>query len=264
MRAQEPNDGRESNVTRRTVLRGALGTAAVAVLGTAVAGTAAGENKAELIDSIASDADVTENEVSRVFQALARTAAAALQGGDRVAIADFGTFSPPPDAKKKEKKKEKKKNKKHGRKRRDGAANAPPAVDFQSTREFAAKLDLVPGEGDQRRAASGAADEKKKDKKKRRRARWQGPEPDVVLDAALVASEPDLEKQMAERILDAFVDVAAERLVDGFDIPGIGAFSISKRSARKGRNPQTGKEIKIPAKKVVKFKPVAELSEKST
>ncbi|MBN2613860.1 MAG: HU family DNA-binding protein, partial [Bacteroidales bacterium] len=41
---------------------------------------------------------------------------------------------------------------------------------------------------------------------------------------------------------------------------GFGSFSVVQRSARTGRNPQTGKEIKIPAKKVVKFKPGAELA----
>ena len=43
---------------------------------------------------------------------------------------------------------------------------------------------------------------------------------------------------------------------------GFGTFSVTKRAARKGRNPQTGKEINIPAKKVVKFKAGAELSSK--
>jgi len=43
---------------------------------------------------------------------------------------------------------------------------------------------------------------------------------------------------------------------------GFGTFSTSARSARKGRNPRTGAEINIAAKKVVRFKPGAELSEK--
>jgi len=42
---------------------------------------------------------------------------------------------------------------------------------------------------------------------------------------------------------------------------GFGSFSVAKREARKGRNPQTGKEITIPAKKVVKFKAGAELAD---
>jgi len=43
---------------------------------------------------------------------------------------------------------------------------------------------------------------------------------------------------------------------------GFGSFSVSKRAARTGRNPQTGKAIKIAAKKVVKFKAGAELAGK--
>ena len=41
---------------------------------------------------------------------------------------------------------------------------------------------------------------------------------------------------------------------------GFGTFGVTKRSARKGRNPQTGKEINIPAKKVVRFRPGSELT----
>lgn len=130
MPAHEPKDDRESTVTRRTVLRGALATAAVGVLGTAATGTAVATNKAELIDSIASEADITEANAKKVLDALIDTTTNALRKGNRVALGGFGSFS------------------------------------------------------------------------------------------------------------------------------------ISKRSARKGRNPQTGKEIKIPVKKVVKFKLGAELSEK--
>jgi len=42
---------------------------------------------------------------------------------------------------------------------------------------------------------------------------------------------------------------------DKLTLPGFGTFSVAKRKARVGRNPQTGKEIKIPAKKVPRFKP---------
>ncbi|MEG2177779.1 MAG: HU family DNA-binding protein, partial [Bacteroidales bacterium] len=49
---------------------------------------------------------------------------------------------------------------------------------------------------------------------------------------------------------------------DRLALIGFGSFSISKRAARKGRNPRTGKEIKIAAKKVVKFKAGAALSKK--
>jgi DNA-binding protein HU-beta len=49
---------------------------------------------------------------------------------------------------------------------------------------------------------------------------------------------------------------------DKVTLVGFGTYSVSKRSARIGRNPQTGKEIKIPAKKVVKFKAGKEFSSK--
>jgi DNA-binding protein HU-beta len=79
-----------------------------------------------------------------------------------------------------------------------------------------------------------------------------------------IASEADLTKADAKKALDAFIDTTTKALKKGNRVAlvGFGSFSVSKRSARKGRNPQTGKEIKIPAKKVVKFKPGAELSEK--
>jgi DNA-binding protein HU-beta len=48
---------------------------------------------------------------------------------------------------------------------------------------------------------------------------------------------------------------------DRVALVGFGSFGISERSARTGRNPQTGKEIKIKAKKVVKFKAGAELAD---
>lgn len=79
-----------------------------------------------------------------------------------------------------------------------------------------------------------------------------------------IASEADITKADAKKAIDAFIDTTTKALEKGnrAALAGFGSFSVSKRSARKGRNPQTGKEIKIPAKKAVKFKPGAELSEK--
>ena len=79
-----------------------------------------------------------------------------------------------------------------------------------------------------------------------------------------IASSADLSKADAKRALDAFVDATSNALKKGDRVAlvGFGSFSVSNRSARKGRNPQTGKEINIPAKKVVKFKAGAELSGK--
>lgn len=70
-----------------------------------------------------------------------------------------------------------------------------------------------------------------------------------LIDA--IAAEANLSKADAKRALDAFQNVVSGALKKGDRIAlvGFGSFSVSKRSARTGRNPQTGKEIKIPAKK---------------
>ena len=79
-----------------------------------------------------------------------------------------------------------------------------------------------------------------------------------------IASEANMTKADAKKALDAFIGTTSKALKKGdrISLVGFGSFSVSKRSARKGRNPQTGKEIQIPAKKVVKFKPGSELSDK--
>ena len=73
-----------------------------------------------------------------------------------------------------------------------------------------------------------------------------------------------LDNDRAKRALDAFVNHTTKALKKGDRVAlvGFGTFSITKRAARKGRNPQTGKEIKIAAKKVVKFKAGADLQSK--
>ncbi|MBW6491845.1 MAG: HU family DNA-binding protein [Lentimicrobium sp.] len=77
-----------------------------------------------------------------------------------------------------------------------------------------------------------------------------------------IATESGLTKADSKKALDAFISSTSKSLKKGDRVAlvGFGSFSVSKRAARKGRNPQTGKEIKIAAKKVVKFKPGAELS----
>lgn len=77
-----------------------------------------------------------------------------------------------------------------------------------------------------------------------------------------IASKSGLSKADAKRALDGFVNVTSGALKKGdrISLIGFGSFSVSKRSARTGRNPQTGKEIKIAAKNVVKFKAGADLS----
>ena len=83
-----------------------------------------------------------------------------------------------------------------------------------------------------------------------------------LIDA--IASESKLTKADTQKALDAFMKVTAQTLKGGDKITlvGFGTFSVSQRSERTGRNPQTGKELKIAAKKVVKFKPGADLSSK--
>ncbi len=77
-----------------------------------------------------------------------------------------------------------------------------------------------------------------------------------------MANGAGISKADAKRALDSFIDTTSSALKKGDRVAlvGFGSFSVSNRSARTGRNPQTGKEIKIAAKNVVKFKAGAELS----
>ena len=83
-----------------------------------------------------------------------------------------------------------------------------------------------------------------------------------LIDA--IASEAGLSKADANKALDGFVSATSSALKNGdrISLVGFGSFSISERPARTGRNPQTGKEIKIAKKNVVRFKAGAELSGK--
>ncbi len=80
----------------------------------------------------------------------------------------------------------------------------------------------------------------------------------------VMAKEADITKAAATLALDAYVDAVTKELKKGgkLSLVGFGTFSVSKRKAREGRNPQTGAPIKIPAKKVVKFKAGKELADK--
>jgi len=81
-----------------------------------------------------------------------------------------------------------------------------------------------------------------------------------LIDA--IAAQAGLTKADAKKALDAFIKATTQALKksDRVALVGFGSFSVAKRSARTGRNPQTGKEIKIPAKKVVKFKAGSDLA----
>ena len=77
-----------------------------------------------------------------------------------------------------------------------------------------------------------------------------------------MAKVADCTKTQAGEVLDAFTESVTKALKKGDKVTlvGFGTFSVTKRAARIGRNPQTGKEIKIAAKKVAKFKAGKELS----
>ncbi len=79
---------------------------------------------------------------------------------------------------------------------------------------------------------------------------------------AQIAEEAGLSKTQANAVIDSFTQAVTKTLKknDSVTLVGFGTFSVSKRKARKGRNPQTGAAIKIAAKKVAKFKPGAELA----
>ncbi len=79
-----------------------------------------------------------------------------------------------------------------------------------------------------------------------------------------MASEAKITKADASRALEAFMNATTKSLKKGDRVAlvGFGTFSVAKRAARNGRNPQTGKPIKIAAKKVAKFKAGAELANK--
>lgn len=79
-----------------------------------------------------------------------------------------------------------------------------------------------------------------------------------------IAKDTKLTKVQAGDALDAVIGSVTGTLAKGGKVTlvGFGTFSVSKRSARKGRNPRTGKEINIKAKKVAKFKAGTELAKK--
>jgi DNA-binding protein HU-beta len=71
-----------------------------------------------------------------------------------------------------------------------------------------------------------------------------------------VGKEAKISKASAEKAINAFTNTVMKALKKGdkLTLTGFGTFSVAKRRARTGRNPQTGKEIEIPAIRVAKFK----------
>jgi len=72
--------------------------------------------------------------------------------------------------------------------------------------------------------------------------------------AASVAEKTGITKKQAGEILEFIADLAYKNAKNSFTLPGLGKLVLVNRKARMGRNPATGQEIKIPAKKVVKFR----------
>jgi DNA-binding protein HU-beta len=77
-----------------------------------------------------------------------------------------------------------------------------------------------------------------------------------------IADDTGLSRSQANAAIDSFADAVTKALKAGDKVTlvGFGTFTVSKRNARTGRNPQTGETIKIKAKKVARFKAGKELS----
>ncbi len=73
---------------------------------------------------------------------------------------------------------------------------------------------------------------------------------------AAIAAKSEMTQADAQKALKAFVEVVTEELKKGEKVQmvGFGTFEVSERAAREGRNPQTGKKMKIKASKAPKFK----------
>jgi DNA-binding protein HU-beta len=72
--------------------------------------------------------------------------------------------------------------------------------------------------------------------------------------ADFIAKKADIKKKLAVQILEDMAALAYKEAKNSFTLPGLGKLVLVNRKARMGRNPQTGEAIKIPAKKVVKFR----------
>ncbi len=81
-----------------------------------------------------------------------------------------------------------------------------------------------------------------------------------LIDA--MAAKAGLTKKQTKEALEGFISSVSDALKEGDRVAlvGFGSFAVSTRAERKGRNPRTKREMIIPAKKVVKFKPGNELS----
>lgn len=71
---------------------------------------------------------------------------------------------------------------------------------------------------------------------------------------AAVADAAGINKKQAVAAIEGLVNLAYKNAKGGFTVPGLGKLVLQNRKARKGRNPATGETIRIPAKRVVKFR----------
>jgi DNA-binding protein HU-beta len=69
-----------------------------------------------------------------------------------------------------------------------------------------------------------------------------------------IAKKAEISKKLAVQILEELAGLAYREAKNTFTLPGVGKLVLVNRKARMGRNPQTGEAIKIPAKRVVKFR----------
>ena len=78
-----------------------------------------------------------------------------------------------------------------------------------------------------------------------------------------IAKSADISKKAAGDALQGFMEAVTKTMKRGdkLQLIGFGTFSVTKRAARTCRNPQSGKEMKVPAKKVVKFKGGSKLAD---
>ena len=234
-------DKRHSNgISRRTVLQnGAVLSTFLGMGLMAATGRVAAKGNAELVEAIASQAGLSKADAKKALDGFINATTKALQENDRASWSRFGSFSIS------------KRSARTGRgPQSNGETPTENLVDFKCADELSAQLDLVPGAGDDRRSNR---------RQRRETARLTD---ESLIDAERLAREAGLTTRAAQAFLDAFINATTEALKRGdrLSLIGFGSFSISKRSARTGRNPQTGKEIKIAAKNVVKFKAGAELS----
>jgi len=69
-----------------------------------------------------------------------------------------------------------------------------------------------------------------------------------------LAEKNELSRKAASEVIETLANLAYKEAKNSFTLPGLGKLVLVNRKARMGRNPQTGQEIKIPAKRVVKFR----------